>query len=113
MSSLASAQKAESDAANYLAAKILSQVAGPNSHVPIEIFSQARAKDPPTDAFPRFVEAYCSCQRVATLTKGSYSGKLMDDWKAAISAAEKKPELVDIAPALSSVLAVKDDEELV
>ncbi|TCD65412.1 FACT complex subunit spt16 [Steccherinum ochraceum] len=92
-------------------AKILSQVVGPNSHVPIEIFAQARAKDPPTDAFPRFVEAYCSSQRVATLTKESHTGKLIDDWKAAISAAEKKPEVVDMTPAVSSFLAVKDDEE--
>ena len=81
--------------------------------MPIEIFAQARAKDPPTDAFPRFVEAYCSHQRVATLTKESCSGKLMDDWKAALDAAEKKPELVDLAPAISSILAVKDEEEVV
>ncbi|KAH8108126.1 FACT complex subunit SPT16 [Cristinia sonorae] len=93
-------------------AKILSQVVGPNSHVPVEILAQARAKDAPTDAFPKFVEAYCASKRVGTLTKETYTGKIIDDWRAAIAAADSPPTLVDMAPAMSSFLAVKDDEEI-
>ncbi|CAL1704256.1 unnamed protein product [Somion occarium] len=93
-------------------AKILAQIAGPNSHVPIEILAQARPKDPPTDALQRFLQAYTSHQRIGALTKEAHTGKLIDDWTAALNAADSKPEIVDMAPAVSSFMAVKDEEEL-
>ncbi|KAI0709021.1 FACT complex subunit SPT16 [Earliella scabrosa] len=93
-------------------AKILSQLKNADSPVPIEFFVQAKAKDPPTDALPRFLQAYTSHDRVATLTKESHSGKLVDEWNKAVSEADKKPALVDMAPAVASFLAVKDEEEL-
>ncbi|CDO70740.1 hypothetical protein BN946_scf184798.g55, partial [Trametes cinnabarina] len=93
-------------------AKILSQLKNADSPVPIEFYVQAKAKEPPTDALPRFLETYTSLDRVATLTKEQHSGKLMDEWNQAVSNAPKKPTLVDMAPAVASLLAVKDDEEL-
>ncbi|EKM55643.1 uncharacterized protein PHACADRAFT_173804 [Phanerochaete carnosa HHB-10118-sp] len=93
-------------------AKILAQIKNGNPPVTIEIYGQAKAKDPPTDAVPRFLEAYVAHSRVATLTKESHSGKLVDDWNKLLSEAEQRPELVDMAPAVSSFIAAKDEEEL-
>ena len=81
--------------------------------MPIEFFVQAKAKEPPTDALPRFLQAYSGHDRVATLTKEPHSGKLVDDWNKLVSEAEKKPAIVDMAAAIGALLAVKDDEELV
>ena len=81
--------------------------------MPIEIFAQAKAKDPPTDALPNFLEAYIAHKRVGTLTKEAHTGKLVDDWNKLVDEAENKPELVDMAPALSAIMACKDEEELV
>ena len=81
--------------------------------MPIELFTLAKSKEQPTDALPNFVQAYTAHKRVATLVKESHSGKLISDWEKAISGATQKPEQVDIAPAVSAYMAVKDEEELV
>jgi nucleosome binding factor SPN SPT16 subunit len=47
------------------------------------------------------------------LVKETQTGKLLKEWEAALASANSQPELVDIAPSISSMLAVKDDEELV
>lgn len=94
-------------------AKILSQIKNGNPPIPVEIFAQAKAKDPATDAVPRFLEAYISHSRIATLTKEAHTGKLVDEWNKLLDSSEQKPELVDMAPAVSSFMAVKDEEELV
>lgn len=47
------------------------------------------------------------------LVKEAHSGKLVDEWNKALSAAERKPEVLDMAAALSSFMAVKDEDELV
>lgn len=94
-------------------AKFLQQIKEGNPPVPVEILVQAKAKEPPTDALPKFVEAYTSFTRIGTLVKETPSGKLMTEWEQAVSKADKKPELVDMASALSAFLAVKDEEELV
>ncbi|TFK55027.1 FACT complex subunit SPT16 [Heliocybe sulcata] len=93
-------------------AKILAQIQTANSPVPIEILSQAKPNEPPTDALPKLVEAFTSHQRVGTLLKETQSGKLINEWNQATGQAASKPEMLDIAPAVSTLLAVKDDEEL-
>ncbi|KAH9854064.1 FACT complex subunit SPT16 [Lenzites betulinus] len=93
-------------------AKILSQLKNSNAPVPIELFVQAKAKEAPTDAIPQFLQTYTSFDKVATLIKEQHSGKLADDWNKAVSEADKKPALVDMAPAVASFLAAKDEEEL-
>lgn len=94
-------------------ARILSQIQNSRPPVPIEILAQAKAKDPPTDAVPRFLEAFTSHRRVGTLIKESPTGKLVDEWNKLLSEAENKPEMADVTPAISAVMAVKDEEELV
>ena len=95
------------------AAKILTQVQKANPPVPVEILIHAKAKEPATDAVPKFLEAYSSHQRVGALLKELHTGKLVDEWNTAVAAAATKPEVVDMGPAVSSFMAVKDENELV
>jgi nucleosome binding factor SPN SPT16 subunit len=94
-------------------AKILAQIEADKSIVPVELYAQAKAKDPPNDAFANFMKLYASHSRVGTLIKESHTGKLIQSWESAISNSNTKPELVDMSPAVSSFMAVKDEEELV
>ncbi|KAF8126534.1 FACT complex subunit SPT16 [Boletus edulis] len=93
-------------------AKVLQQIKDGNPPVPIEILVQAKAKEAPSDAVPKFIEAYSKCTRVATLVKETYNGKLINEWNQGIDKLANKPEQVDMAPALSTTLAVKDEDEL-
>ncbi|KAJ7286043.1 FACT complex subunit SPT16 [Mycena rebaudengoi] len=93
-------------------AKILSQIQGSSGGVPVEILAQAKGKEPPNDSLPRFFDLYASKKRVGTLQKEVHRGKLIDEWKKRIADAPSKPELVDMGPALSAFMAVKDADEL-
>ncbi|KAJ7771766.1 FACT complex subunit SPT16 [Mycena metata] len=93
-------------------AKILSQIEGSAGVVPVEILAQAKGKEPANDALPRFFALYASKKRVGTLTKEAHRGKLIDEWKKLLADAAEKPELTDMSPALSAVMAVKDADEL-
>ncbi|KAG2159786.1 uncharacterized protein EDB93DRAFT_1244564 [Suillus bovinus] len=92
-------------------AKFLHQIKG-NPPVLVEILVQAKVKEPPSDALPKFVEAYTSVKHFGSLMKEACTGKLMTEWEQGVSKADKKPELVDMAPALSAFMAVKDKEEM-
>lgn len=94
-------------------ARILEQLQKHRTIVPVEIFTLAKSKDPPSDALPRFLAVFTSNQRIGSLSKETYAGKLIDEWNNALAASEKKPEVVDIASAISTFMSVKDDEELV
>jgi hypothetical protein len=96
-----------------LLAKILSQVATPKSPVPVTILVSAKGKEPATDALSKFLHAYTSSGRVGALVKEKHAGKMINEWSAAVEGAATKPTLVDIAPAISGFVAVKDDEEIV
>jgi hypothetical protein len=93
-------------------ARILEQLQKHRTVVPVEIFTLAKSKEPPTDAIPRFLSVFTSCQRIGSLTKETYAGKLIDEWNNALAASNSKPEVVDIAPSISTFMSVKDDEEL-
>ncbi|TFK67901.1 FACT complex subunit SPT16 [Pluteus cervinus] len=92
-------------------AKILSQIQG-DSLIPVEILAQAKAKEPPNDALPRFFNAYESHSRIGALLKDAQSGKLLAEWDKLVSASGRVPELIDISPAISTFMSVKDEEEL-
>ncbi|KAJ7632236.1 FACT complex subunit SPT16 [Roridomyces roridus] len=92
-------------------AKILSQIEGTSGPVPVEILAQAK-KEQTNDSLDRFFQLYASKKRVGTLIKEVHRGKLINDWKKLLEAADSKPELVDMGPALSTFMAVKDAEEL-
>lgn len=94
-------------------AKILQQVKDSENPIPLEFLAQAPPKEPSNDAITRFVLAYTSHSRVGTLTKEKPAGKLVKEWDAALAAANSRPEQIEMGPALSSMMAVKDDEELV
>lgn len=91
----------------------MAQLQSAHPIVPIQILAQAKAKEPPTDALPTFVGIYSNLKRVGIIAKDNTSGKLIDDWNKAVSEAQSKPEVVDMSPAMSAILAVKDEEELV
>jgi len=96
----------------WLPAKILSQVATPKSPVPVNILVLAKGKEPATDALPKFLEVYTSSGRAGTLVKEKHTGKMIDEWNAAVQGAATKPTVVDIASAISGFVAVKDEEEI-
>jgi nucleosome binding factor SPN SPT16 subunit len=54
-----------------------------------------------------------SKKRVGSLIKETHAGKLLTEWNNLLEKATVKPELVDMAPAVSAFMAVKDTEELV
>ena len=96
-----------------LLAKILSQAATPKSPVPVNILILAKGKEPTTDALPKFLAVYTALGRVGTLVKEKHTGKMIDEWNAAVEGATTKPTVVDIASAISGFVAVKDEEEIV
>jgi nucleosome binding factor SPN SPT16 subunit len=59
------------------------------------------------------LSVFTSNQRIGTLSKETYAGKLIDEWNNALAASNQKPEVVDIAASISTFMSVKDDEELV
>jgi len=81
--------------------------------VPVEIFAQAKAKEPANDALPKFFERYVSLRSIGTFAKEQHSGKLVKEWERLLSEASVKPETSDMSSAVSSFMAVKDEEELV
>lgn len=54
-----------------------------------------------------------SKKRVGTLTKENHTGKLIAEWDKLVAAADAKPEMADMGPAVSAFMAVKDADELV
>ena len=93
------------------AAKILGQLE--KTPVPIEILPVPKPKDPPNDSLAKFVKLYTSKERVGALLKEQPNGRLVSEFNKAVDAASSKPELVVIAHAVSALLAVKDEEEMV
>ncbi|KAL1669350.1 FACT complex subunit-domain-containing protein [Schizophyllum commune] len=91
-------------------AKILGQLE--KTPVPIEILPVPKPKDPPNDSLAKFVKLYTSKERVGALLKEQPNGRLVSEFNKAVDAASSKPELVDIAHAVSALLAVKDEEEM-
>lgn len=51
-------------------------------------------------------------KKVGTVAKDSSSGPFVEEWKAAFSEISKEVEEVDITPAISGALSVKDEKEL-
>lgn len=55
----------------------------------------------------------CIQKKVGVVAKDVPSGPLVTEWKAAYSEISKDVEEVDITPAVSAALIVKDEKELV
>ncbi|KAF9484717.1 FACT complex subunit SPT16 [Pholiota conissans] len=93
-------------------AKILSQIENAVKSVTIEILARPKGKDASSDALAKFLAQYTLAKRVGVLIKESPSGKLVSEWQGVVNDSASKPELVDMSPAISSLMAVKDEEEL-
>ena len=78
----------------------------------MNILVLAKGKEPATDALPEFLQAYTSSGRVGTLVKEKHTGKMIEEWNAAVEGTATKPTVVDIASAISGFVAVKDEEEI-
>ncbi|EEB88304.1 hypothetical protein MPER_13931, partial [Moniliophthora perniciosa FA553] len=87
-------------------------IEGASGTIQVEILAQAKAKEPANDAVFSFFKIYAAKNKVGTLTQESHSGKLVHEWDRLVKYATSKPELVDMAPAVSAFMAVKGDEEL-
>ncbi|KAK7043799.1 FACT complex subunit spt16 [Paramarasmius palmivorus] len=88
------------------------QIEGASGPIPVEIFAQAKAKEPANDALPSFLKAYTAHSKVGTLLKETHTGKLAAEWDKLVKEAANRPDLVDMSPAVSAFMAVKDGEEL-
>lgn len=88
-------------------------MASQNSPISVKIHAQSKNKDQPSDALPNFLQSYASYKRVGTLLKDNYTGKMVDEWNKTVDDSSEKPELVDMTPAVSTFMAVKDQEEQV
>lgn len=97
----------------HLTAKILSQIDNASKTVPVEIIARPKGKDVASDALPKFLALYTSAKTVGTLPKENPSGKLVSEWQALVAEAPTKPELVDVTPAYSSFMSIKDEDEIV
>lgn len=93
-------------------AKVLGQIENAAKGVAIEIIARPKGNDA-ADALSRFFAIYTSIQKVGILSKETASGKLSAEWQALLDGAASKPELVDMTPAISTLMAVKDEDELV
>ena len=96
-----------------LIAKILSQIENASDTIPVDIIARPKGKDVVSDAFPRFLALYTSAKTVGILPKENPSGKFVSEWQALVAEAPTKPELVDVTPAYSSFMSIKDKDELV
>ena len=81
--------------------------------ISVEILSRPKGKDTSNDALPKFLAQYASAQRVGSLIKETPSGKLMSEWQTVVNESSSKPQLVDMAPAISALMGIKDEEEIV
>lgn len=79
----------------------------------LEIYAQAKGKDAANDALPNFLSLYKSAKRAGSLLKETHTGKLVSEWQKLVAESDPKPEVVEIGPAVSSLMAAKDADELV
>lgn len=93
-------------------AKYLQQLKSAATSNNIEIFALAKAKEPANDALPKFAAVFGELKKAGHVLKDVPTGKFADDWTAAVAGLAQKPEMIDVTPAVSTVLSVKDEEEL-
>ncbi|TKA23656.1 FACT complex subunit spt16 [Salinomyces thailandicus] len=80
---------------------------------PVEIIVRGKDADENAKQFERCLETIKAAgKKVGVLTKELSSGPFVNEWKMAFSEISKEVEEVEIGPALSSVMAVKDENEL-
>ncbi|KAI9689083.1 MAG: FACT complex subunit spt16 [Bathelium mastoideum] len=80
---------------------------------PVELHVRGKDAEQNAKQFEQCIELIKSAgKKVGVLTKDTATGPFVDEWKSAFGDASKEVEEVDIAAALSSAMAVKDEKEL-
>ncbi|KAG0173480.1 FACT complex subunit spt16 [Apophysomyces sp. BC1015] len=82
-----------------------------DKQVPVEIIRRNKNMEENIPLYTPLLEEL-EGKRVGTIVKDNFEGKNVDEWKQALSSSGKSFESVDIAPAISACLAVKDEEEV-
>ncbi|RMY65107.1 hypothetical protein D0863_09343 [Hortaea werneckii] len=81
--------------------------------IPLEIVVRGKDAEENAKQLERCLDTIKNAgKRVGVITKEQSSGPFVNEWKNAFSEISKEVEEVDISPALSSVMAVKDENEL-
>lgn len=85
-----------------------------NGKVPVEILTVDNKKpETRTQSFEKCIEIIKAAgKKVGTISKIEPSGPFADEWKKMFGEISKTAEEVDISPALSQAMAVKDETEL-
>ncbi|KAI8393680.1 FACT complex subunit-domain-containing protein [Radiomyces spectabilis] len=92
-------------------ADVLETVKRGDKQVPVDIIRRGKNIEQNVPLYEPLVEAL-SGKRVGVIVKDKFKGKNVDEWNRAWKQAGKSFEEVDIAPAVSACLAVKDEEEV-
>ncbi|KAJ5888869.1 FACT complex subunit s.t1.c16 [Penicillium taxi] len=93
-------------------AEILEPLKG--GKIPLEILVVTKDPESKTRAFEKCIDCIKTAgKKVGTLSNNTTIGPFADDWKRALEAISKDVEEVDVTPALSAVLSIKDPEELI
>ncbi|KAI6867409.1 FACT complex subunit [Hortaea werneckii] len=81
--------------------------------IPLEVVVRGKDAEENAKQFEHCLDTIKTAgKRVGVITKEQSSGPFVNEWKNAFSEISKEVEEVDISPALSSVMAVKDENEL-
>ncbi|GAA6024570.1 hypothetical protein JCM11491_002703 [Sporobolomyces phaffii] len=96
-------------------AKLLQPIAkSPSGSDSVEVEILTRSKDEAENKkqFERIIEIVGNGNKVGTLPKDKMAGKFVQEWQKVLAAAEADLKEVDVALGVSTLLAVKDTEEL-
>lgn len=81
--------------------------------IPVEIFVRAKDAEENAKHFERCLDAAKKAgKKLGALSKAYASGPFVDEWNDAVEKVKDDLDTVDIAPALSAILASKDEVEL-
>ncbi|PYH33185.1 chromatin-remodeling protein SPT16 [Aspergillus neoniger CBS 115656] len=82
--------------------------------IPVEILVTSKTPDEKMKSFEKCIDVIKNAgKKVGVLPKDTTAGPFAEDWKKAYATLSNEVEEVDISPALSATLSVKDTDELV
>ncbi|KAJ1959536.1 FACT complex subunit spt16, partial [Dipsacomyces acuminosporus] len=94
-------------------AKILSPLESTPGGVPIEIFIHTKDAAKNQEIFDKTIAAIKDCgPNVGVLGKEQTNGKLVEEWASALAPSKSSLTEINIGPAISKALALKEDVEL-
>lgn len=81
--------------------------------MPVEVIVRGKDAEENAKQFERILDLIKGAgKKVGVITKETSTGPFVNEWKTAFADISKEVEEVDISPALSAVMAVKDENEL-